>query len=132
MRSVLIPAEEERSREGAGEEGEVEGEKGGQAAEEGRPGGGGGRGERPAGGGPPGEWLPSPRRARAGEDEREAAQENLLQEEQDGQCVCFCCVESFHLCHSDRATEPFLQLSLEKQLQRDFFCACVTAEVQSF
>lgn len=121
MRSVLIPAEEERSREGAGEEGEVEGEKGGQAAEEGRPGGGGGRGECPAGGGPPGEWLPSPRRAGAGEDEREAAQENLLQEEQDGQCVCFSCVEPFLFsCGCDRATEPFLQLSLEIQLQRDF------------
>lgn len=98
MRSVLIPAEEERSHEGPGE-GEVEGEKGGQAAEEGRPGGGGGRGECPACGGPSGEWLPSPRRARAGKDEREAAQENLLQEEQDGQCVCFllCWVISFFL-----------------------------------
>ena len=29
MRPVFIPAEEERSREGAGEKGEVEGEKGG-------------------------------------------------------------------------------------------------------
>lgn len=87
MRSVLIPAEEERSREGAGEEGEVEGEEGGQAAEDGGPGGGGGRGERPARGGPPGEWLPSPRRARAGADEREAAEEDLLQEEQNGQCL---------------------------------------------
>lgn len=89
MLSVLIPAEEEWSHEGAGEEGEVEGEKGGQAAKEGRPGGGGGRGECPAGGGPPGEWLPPPCWARTGEDEREASEEDLLQEEQNGQCAAY-------------------------------------------
>lgn len=68
----------------------MEGEKGGEAAEEGRRGGGGGRGECPASGGCPGERLPPSRPAGAGEDEREAAEEDLLQEEQNGQCVCFC------------------------------------------
>lgn len=83
----LLSAEEERSREGTGEEGAVEGEKGGEAAEKGRRGGGGGRGECPARGGSPGERLPPSRPARAGKDEREAAEEDLLQEEQDGQCL---------------------------------------------
>lgn len=95
MPFLLLPAEEERSCEVTGEEGEVEGEKGGQAAEKGRRGGGGGRGECPAGGGSPGEWLPSSRPARAGEDEREAAEEDVLQEEQNGQCACF---HSFLFC----------------------------------
>lgn len=83
----VLPAEEERSCEDTGEEGEVEGEKGGQAAEKRRREGGGGRGECPAGGGSPGEWLPSSCPARAGEDEREAAEEDLLQEEQNGQSI---------------------------------------------
>ncbi len=87
MCSLLLPAEEGRSCEDTGEEGAVEGEKGGEAAEEGRRGGGGGRGECPAGGGSSGERLPSSRPAGAGEDEREAAEEDLLQEEQNGQCV---------------------------------------------
>lgn len=88
MPFLLLPAEEDRSREDTGEEGALEGEKGGEAAEEGRRGGGGGRRERPARGGSPGEWLPPSRPAGAGEDEREAAEEDLLQEEQNGQCVC--------------------------------------------
>ncbi len=87
MLPFLLFAEEDWSCEDAGEEGAVEGEKGGKAAEEGRRGGGGGRGERPARGGPAGEWLPSSRPAGAGEDEREAAEEDVLQEEQNGQCV---------------------------------------------
>lgn len=112
--SLLIPprpAEEERSGEGAGEEGALEGEEGGQAAEEGRAagGGGGGGGECAAGGGPPGERLPAPRRAGAGEDEREAAEEDLLQEEQDGQCVCFSSLQSCLF----SATQPFFRPSLE-------------------
>lgn len=82
-----LPAEEDRSHEDSGEEGAVEGEEGGKAAEEGGRGGGRGRGERPAGGGgSPGERLPAPRRAGAGEDEREAAEEDVLQEEQTGEC----------------------------------------------
>lgn len=87
---LLLPAEEDRSCEDTGEEGAVEGEKGGKAAEERRRGGGGGGGggECPAGGGSSGEWLPSSCPAGAGEDEREAAEEDLLQEEQNGQCVC--------------------------------------------
>lgn len=86
----LLSAEEGRSCEDTGEEGAVEGEKGGEAAEEGRRGGGGGRrGECSAGGGGcPGERLPSSRPAGAGEDDREAAEEDVLQEEQNGQCVC--------------------------------------------
>lgn len=88
MHSLLLPAEEDRSCEDTGEEGAVEGEKGGKAAEEGRQGGGGGRGERPASGGSPGERIPSSRSEGAGEDEREAAEEDLLQEEQNGQCLC--------------------------------------------
>lgn len=83
----LLLTEEDRSGEDTGEEGAVEGEKGGEAAEEGRRGSGGGRGECPAGVGSPGERLPPPRPAGAGEDEREAAEEDVLQEEQNGQCV---------------------------------------------
>lgn len=84
--SLFLPAEEGWSCEDTGEEGAVEGEKGGEAAEEGQRGGGGGRGECPASGGSPGEWLPPSRPAGAGEDEREAAEEDVLQEEQNGQC----------------------------------------------
>lgn len=62
----------------------MEREKGSEAPEEGRRGGGGGRGERPARGGRLGEWLPSPRPAGTGENEREAAEEDVLQEEQNG------------------------------------------------
>lgn len=88
MYSLCLPAEEDGSCEDAGEEGAVEGEKGGEAAEEGRGGGGRGRrGERPARCGCPGEWLPSSCPEGTGEDEREAAEENLLQEEQNGQCL---------------------------------------------
>lgn len=89
MPFLVLPAEEEWRCEDAGEEGEVEGEEGGQAAEKGRRGGRGGRGECPASGGSPGERLPSSCPARAGEDERAAAEEDLLQEEQNGQCVFF-------------------------------------------
>lgn len=124
------PAEEERSGEGAGEEGALEGEEGGQAAEEGRAGGGGGGGggECAAGGGPPGERLPAPRRAGAGEDEREAAEEDLLQEEQDGQCVCFSSLQSCLF----SATQPFFPLSLETFFFFFTFWGRVTAEGQSF
>lgn len=46
---------------------------------------GGGGGERHAHvSGPPGERLHQPRPERAGEDERQTAEENLLQEEQTG------------------------------------------------
>lgn len=79
--------EESRSCEGTGEEGAVEGEKGGEAAEKGRRGGGGRRGECPACDGSSGKWLPSSRPAGTGKDEREVAEEDLLQEEQNGQCV---------------------------------------------
>lgn len=65
----------------------MEGEKGSEAPEEGRRGGGGGRGERPACRGRPGEWFPSSRPAGTGEDEREAAEEDVLQEEQNGQSL---------------------------------------------
>ena len=56
-------------------------------AGDGGPAGGGGGGGEPGAGrhGPPGEGLLGPRPAGAGQDEREAAEEDLLQEEQDGQ-----------------------------------------------
>lgn len=88
LSSSFISAEEDRSREETGgEEGAVEGEKGGKAAEKGGWGDGGRRGERPAGGGCPGKWLPSSRPAGAGENDREAAEEDLLQEAQNGEWV---------------------------------------------
>ena len=101
------PSEEDGRSEDAGQEGAVEGEEAHQAAARGRgagpgaggggggaggagdggPAGGGGGGGEPGAGrhGPPGEGLPGPRPAGAGQDEREAAEEDLLQEEQDGQ-----------------------------------------------
>lgn len=53
IRSLLPPAEEDWSHEDTGEEGAMEREKGGEAAEEGRRGGGERRGEWPAHGGSP-------------------------------------------------------------------------------
>ena len=85
IRSLLPPAEEDQGCEDTGEEGEVEGEKGGEAAEEGRREGGGRRGECPARAGSAGERLPQTRPAGAREDERAAAEEDVLQEEQNGQ-----------------------------------------------
>lgn len=76
----VSPAEEDWSCEDTGEEGAVEGEESGQSTEEAGRGGGGG-GECPASGGSPGERLLPAWPAGAGE----AAEEDLLQEEQNGQ-----------------------------------------------
>lgn len=64
----------------------MEGEKGRETAKNGSRGGGRGRGECSAYCRSTGKWILSSCTARAREDEREAAQKNILQEEQNGQC----------------------------------------------
>lgn len=81
--SPPLLVEEDGCYEDTREEGAVEGEKGKEATRQGRRGQGGG--ECPAGVGSPGERLSSSCSAGAGEDEREAAEEDLLQEEQNGE-----------------------------------------------